>query len=219
MHNRTDLAEAKPGAKIKCLTCKLWPIVEGITKWASAEPLLKRTPNGGAVIVVRAGWVTLLVLLGSIAWAQWLDPSRTSTFSLDELRRALVANTTSMGVIFAAVYAALYARFASQWSYLAGLYNQIKEAETSSQPDSRWTHQVICDWKAGFITDAIAVHLACKYPFDGVIRSWAKDERVKGAFVCGNADEQEKWDDLILTLGGCQRCRRDETQSGQSNNP
>ncbi len=45
----------------------------------------------------------------------------------------LLTALPTFGAIFAAVYFALYARFASQWSYLANLYNKIKEAETRSQ--------------------------------------------------------------------------------------
>jgi hypothetical protein len=42
-----------------------------------------------------------------------------------------------IGAIFAAVYAALYARFASQWSYLAGVYNQMRQTLVTTEAERR----------------------------------------------------------------------------------
>jgi hypothetical protein len=77
------------------------------------------------------------------------------------------------------VYASLYARFASQWSYLANVYNQIKAAECV-QPGNL---AVMVQWKAGFMEDAEHLHLARKPVFASIIHSWAEDFDVKAHYV------------------------------------
>ncbi len=53
-----------------------------------------------------------------------------------------------LGALFGAVYAGLYARFASQWLYLANTYNQIKAAECRSESSAR----PLAEWKAVRVT-------------------------------------------------------------------
>ena len=76
------------------------------------------------------------------------------------------------------MYAALYSRFASQWTYLAGVYNQIKMAESRTDRDPR----KIAEWKAGFIVDAEELHLVRKPLFAEVVRAWRKDAAVEDAY-------------------------------------
>ena len=104
--------------------------------------------------------------------------------------RCVATNTLPwFGAIFAAVYAALYTRFSSQWTYLAGLYNQIKAAEVqvavSANTDSTKdvAAKVLTSWKAGFIEDAEELHLALKPMFAEVIRTWSEDEKVQSEFA------------------------------------
>lgn len=78
-----------------------------------------------------------------------------------------------------AVYASLYARFASQWSYLAGVYNQIKAAECGQKCD----RIALAEWKAGFIEDAEDLHLARKPVFASIIHAWVKDAEVEVRFL------------------------------------
>ncbi|VDO51962.1 unnamed protein product [Brugia timori] len=103
--------------------------------------------------------------------------------------------------IFGATYAALYARFASQWGYIANLYNQIKQSEvdaagsaqaaapatsisgTAVSPSPSDAALVLAQWKAGFIEDALALHMASKPSIAGVIGAWFKDQYVKDAFM------------------------------------
>ncbi|HEX2451656.1 MAG TPA: hypothetical protein VHJ69_10965 [Gemmatimonadales bacterium] len=89
-----------------------------------------------------------------------------------------------LGGILAAVYAALYARFAAQWTHLAGLYNQIKAAEVrAAESDTEKTKQALANWKAGFIEDADALHLATKPMFAVIIRHWLAEEVVRSEYL------------------------------------
>ena len=92
--------------------------------------LLCGCPNGGTVIFFRSVQVTLILYLIGL-WLRSLFIFGValpwhSHFSL--LCYKGVDTFGWIGAIFAAAYAALYARFASQWSYLAGVYNQMREA-------------------------------------------------------------------------------------------
>jgi hypothetical protein len=93
--------------------------------------------------------------------------------------RTLVLDTIPwFGAILAAAYAALYARFSAQWSYLADVYNQIKAAECAGgKPDA------LAEWKAAFMEDAAELHLDNKPVFATVIQVWGKEPGVKEAFV------------------------------------
>lgn len=84
-------------------------------------------------------------------------------------------------VVYGAVYVALYARFTSQWTYMANLYNQIKQAEiTVQEPLGK---KILAQWKAGYIEDAYTTHMATKPMVAGVIHAWYLDPDVKDAFI------------------------------------
>ncbi|MCC7006855.1 MAG: hypothetical protein IT497_09470 [Ottowia sp.] len=77
------------------------------------EFFLKRYPNGGTIIVVRS--IYIAIIFGVVV------------FCLDNyfLKIPLLTNRdyqawVGLGFLFS--YTALYARFASQWGYLAALY-------------------------------------------------------------------------------------------------
>ena len=69
-----------------------------------------------------------------------------------------------LGAIFGGVYAALYARFASQWGYLAGVFNQIRQMLATWKPGGGNVDHLFL-WQAGFIEDALDLHLATKPMF------------------------------------------------------
>jgi hypothetical protein len=107
-------------------------------------------------------------------------------FSSTALRLALKNTLPWYGAIFAGVYAALYARFSSQWTYLAALYYQIKATEAqvvAGSTSSSKTGEIITSMKASFIEDADDLHLALKPMFAALIRTWSQDEKVKVEFV------------------------------------
>ena len=89
----------------------------------SGEYLLKVYPNGGTVVFLRSLHVAVMLFAGAIGVGEILDPNAGRTFSWLETRIQTGSHITWFGAIFAGVYALLYARFSSQWAYLAGVYN------------------------------------------------------------------------------------------------
>jgi hypothetical protein len=126
----TDQARESPGSGFIHVLGSVLDVLSG-------EYLLTlvRYPNGGTVVFLRALHVTAVIFLGALAVINGLDPTRGSEFSWTELGAQTLAHITWIGAIFATVYALLYTRFAAQWTYLAGLYNQIKAAQTRPDAD------------------------------------------------------------------------------------
>jgi hypothetical protein len=159
IHMADEMRESNPGGLIH--------LVGNVLDWLSGEYLLThvRYPNGGTVVFLRALHVTVVIFLGALAVMNWLDPARGSEFSWTELGKQTLAHVTWVGAIFATVYALLYARFASQWTYLAGLYNQLKAAQARPDVDMN----VITEWRAAFIEDCDELHLLRKPMFASII--------------------------------------------------
>jgi hypothetical protein len=143
-----------------------------------------RRPNGGSVVLARAIQSTFLLYALTLLVREVVNPaSLWWQFSGGELRRALSDTLPWLGTIFAASYVSLYSRFSSQWSYLAGLYNQIKAAEINSVATGRTgVSTKLAEWKAAFIEDADDLHLSTKPIFASVIRRWSEDSEVQRAF-------------------------------------
>jgi hypothetical protein len=123
-------------------------------------------PNGGTVIFWRALQISFLVYLPAL----WMHSFLSAECPACHLSWTGFEHTTDttlqwLAAIFGAVWAGLYARFASQWTYLAGEYNQIRQAlATRPQPTSENNHHSQM-WRAGFIEDALDLHLATKPMF------------------------------------------------------
>lgn len=149
----------------------------------SFEFVLKWMPNGGTAVLIRSWLVTLWLYVLAISLKSRVEPGATWQFDLNTLR-ALVSDTIPwIGAIFAGVYVALYSRFASQWSYLANLYNQILQAAVQSPPQGISSEQVYRLWQAGFIEDAEELHLARKPMFASVIASMLAKHETREKFV------------------------------------
>ena len=148
----------------------------GIIEFITFEWILtgRRRANGSDVITLRSVLTALLVYAIALGIRNLVDPSRSCSFSWAELGSQLTTTLPWFGAIFAAVYAGLYARFASQWTYLANVYNQIKAAECRGECDGL----KLAQWKAGFIEDAEDLHLACKPLFASVLRAWGAEGRI-----------------------------------------
>ena len=101
-------------------------VVAGIV---SGEWLLRRYANGGAVVLARTIITTAVIFVLAIGLKSRLEATATWAFDLTAFREAAFEDFAWLGAIFAATYAAYYSRFASQWNYLAGLYNQIMAIE------------------------------------------------------------------------------------------
>ncbi len=143
---------------------------EFILKWFES--------NGGTVIVLRAMYITFWVMYVSAVFILWVDPSWPETQVLSYIGKRLIDLLPWCGPVFGGVYLALYARFSSQWTYLAGVYNQIKQAEVSAANTG-----ALDQWRAGYIEDAYFLHLALKPSVASVIYAWLKNKGVRKAFV------------------------------------
>lgn len=166
--------------------------------WLSGEFILVDwdVPNGGAVVFLRSVFVALIVFAAALVVKNVVDPSRSLNFSFVELRSQVVDHLPWLGVIFAGAYTAFYARFASQWSYLAELYNNIKASEASGTTNGR----ALAEWKAGFIEDAQTLHMECKSSFISVISAWLHDPEVAEAFSENTIAGKERLQDLRKNL-------------------
>lgn len=141
--------------------------------------MLKNKDNGGGVIFLRSLIISSIIFLSVITFLNVIDTEKKFSFNHNILSKDIIDNFEWYGAIFAATYIALYTRFSSQWSYLANLYNLIKQ--TSATNDSNLI--IIAEWKAGFIEDAQYLHLSHKENFAPIIKNWLNDSLVKNAYV------------------------------------
>jgi hypothetical protein len=164
----------------------------------SGEFLLDRKDNGGSVIFSRSVLTSVLAYAFTIVVRQLFAPGVAPHFSVDEMRGAAYDTLPWFGAIFAGVYASFYARFASQWNYLAGLYNQIKatEAQLLATADPERAALAFAEWKAGFIEDADTLHLSGKALFAPIISAWIEDPLVQYTLRHGS----KRGTELLLRL-------------------
>lgn len=99
-----------------------WSFIKWLLDMGSGEHLLKSRPNSGTVIFVRSLLTTIIVYSFTILLKEGLAPDAIWwTINYRELTKVVSETLPWIGAIFAASYAALYTRFASQWAYLASL--------------------------------------------------------------------------------------------------
>jgi hypothetical protein len=147
----------------------------------SGEWVLDDRANGGLVILLRTAWVSALMYAFALLAREISNPRSLPYFSLDELRRSISETIPWLGAITGAVYAAFYARFSSQWQYLAHLYNQLMETGLSLR-DGEYDKKRWINWRAGFIEDAYCLHLAGKPMFATAINDMLRDRDVLEAY-------------------------------------
>lgn len=162
----------------------MWHLIESAISLLTGEWLLRTRPNGGAVILVRALLISALLFLVGIGIVERLAPGSSWALDPGRLLLAIGGHLGWLSALFAGSYAALYARFASQWTYLAGLYNQIMSAQATSPKDGNAERcRVYNNWKAAFIEDAENVHLALKPLYAALIKDMLTDSEVRKAFI------------------------------------
>lgn len=131
---------------------------------------------------------SILISLTLCIPAAWLYAWASSAWSHDpdlKVFGAVVAQIIPwFGAVFAETYAALYARFSAQWSYLAGVYNQMMATQSEieangKQPDALEKIQL---WRAGFAEDAEDLHLARKRMFATAVKAVLDDPGVAEKF-------------------------------------
>jgi hypothetical protein len=177
-----------------------------LAKWAlkvaSGECLLEGRANGGGIVFARALWSSLLIFAAAVWIKELLDPESTCAFSWEALRVAVGSNLNWFGAIIAAMYIALYARFASQWTYLAGVYNQIMNSRAEVTNLSPEQERVYAAWWAGFVEDAEEVHLALKPMYASVISGLLGDPSVRDAYADTTVNGQRRLEQLEERLQG-----------------
>lgn len=166
--------------------------INWLVRFLSAEWMLNTRPNGGTVIFLRALWVSALVFGASILVSVCTVYQQNGCQIMALIRIPSEDNLLPIAAAtFAFAYTALYARFASQWSYLANPYNQIMTAKVAAScrgsffrsQDSEAESEALQKWQAGFIEDAEELHLATKPMFASVIVSMLEKPGVREWFI------------------------------------
>ena len=171
---------------------KVWAI---LLSFFTAEFVLTHftIPNGGGLILFRSLWTAAWISFFALLTRNILASSSHLIPRLSDLAVAPFRSVSTFGAVFAGVYALFYARFASQWTYLGHVYNQIKRVEASGSKD----RGALAEWKAGFLEDAEEVQLATKPMFASVIKAWGSEAEVKRRFVKHTLGGQKRLNALL----------------------
>jgi hypothetical protein len=180
----------------------------GVGKLVTGEWMFWRGhPNGGTVVLLRSVWVSAIIyaialLLHTGSYAAWTAEFWTWPCHIDSRQLAKDIGDTApwLGAIFAGVYVALYARFASQWSYLAGVYNQIRQTLATRKDPDEENGEHLLRWEAGFVEDALDLHLATKPMFATFIARLLADTK-DGS----KSEVAQRFDDEENTVNGKNR--------------
>jgi hypothetical protein len=188
-------AKTKPGLP--------WAIWSHFVRITSGEWMLDKHPNGGDIILARALLITLLITMSLLELMDLSDSTRVFAFRIDwqHLTHLFLANLGLVGGVFAASYTALYARFSSQWNYLANLYNQQMQVGISSDAqicESDEAADTYDRWCAAFVEDAWCLHLARKKMFAEAICQMLERKEVAAYVKNSLEDDFEK---LVLAVG------------------
>lgn len=148
--------------------------------------------------MARALCVALELTGGALVLRNLIDPELGWGFSSNALRAQVLELAPWFVAAAGAVYAALYARFSSQWGYLASLYNQIKQVEIellhAGASDLDKAKEKLAQWKAGYIEDAQDLHLHTKANIAGIIHCWGTDPDIAKAFTSWAPGGPQRWE-------------------------
>lgn len=159
--------------------CSCTELLHSISNALSGEWILTGLKsNGGTVIVLRSTFITIWMLAAIVLVTTFLHPTETVPATFQAWYVQFFKCLKWAGPIFGGVYLALYARFASQWSYLANVYNQIKQTEVEGAANERALNQ----WRAGYVEDAVNLHLALKSSVAPIVHAWMSMDNVRLAF-------------------------------------
>lgn len=172
-----------------------WDLWTGFVNILSAEFILMWRANSGAVVLLRALWSALWIMVIAIFLNSILDNGITCNPDLSLIWKGFQAHPTWYAIVFAAVYTGLYTRFANQWQYLAKLYNDLKVAEINhardDQPSPAVT-EILVKWQAAFVADAIAMHLVAQDSFATAVGGYLDNPAVRDLFIDLNKEEAFK---------------------------
>jgi hypothetical protein len=158
----------------------------------SGEYILNWRPNGGTAVLLRSLLVTVLLYALAIPIKSYCEKGAVLEFSFNQFKIEIGNTLPWLGAIFAGSYAAFYTRFAAQWNYLAGLYNQIMAACVPLNEKERTNNRALNIWRAAFVEDAQDLHLAGKSMFRSVIIAYLQRDRVVEVFLSSTADGKER---------------------------
>lgn len=181
--------------------------MHGLINWISGEWMVKHR-NGGDVVFKRAVWLAALGFAAALTVENLLS---LEDLTMAAFRKQLIERATWLAALFAAAYAALYTRFASQWTYLAGLFNQIVQTECGDGHDQ----QRIAEWKVAFAIDARELHLSEKFLFAHVLSRWLREEIVANAYRTIN-ERADDYEAFLKPIEAVVRERRAKDQAGRA---
>jgi len=162
------------------MTCNSQDLITRCFDFLAGEWLLGIfKSNGSVVVALRALWTTVIFAVIAVIVVSVFDPARTGPVSVHGALDAFWSVSNHIALFLGASYIAFYARFVSQWGYLAGLYNMIKQTEATAESDKK----IIAEWKAGYLEDAENLHLATKNNLAPVLYAWVQDPAVIRAYI------------------------------------
>src|SRR4030065_1180418 len=156
---------------------------------------LARRSNGVDMVLVRSLCISSILYIAVILAKRWVDPRQLQEISVYQLRYEIAQLFPWLGAIFAGVYASLSARYASQWKYLADLYNKIKEMQVRDATTVK--QKAMAEWKAGFLEDAQLLHLGTHRVFVSVLRAWGSEKEVERQFLKHCPRGKRRYDALM----------------------
>lgn len=150
------------------------------------EWMLRKWENGGLVVFLRSLWVACWLFLVAVILFEAIEPG--GAWSVEAARTAVSEHAEWLGALFAGAYVTFYSRFSSQWTYIAGVYNQIMAALVQSPDDgtNKRRSNTYASWKAGVVEDIETLHLASKPMFAGVVASLLAERKVKDAYIAAH---------------------------------
>lgn len=192
-------------------------IFKHIAAFSTGEWMLKMggERNGSVFILLRAMWTGALAALCGLSLREILELVGVKV-GLGNFLKAWLG-------LLGAVYLSYYARFASQWSYVSGLYNQIKEFECANaksiyaQPVDPQMRQEFLDWKCDFIMDAWDLHLIGKRAFAAITRIWVEKHgnELYHQFVEVTGHTQKEWAGVLKLVSRNQKELESLQRKGQ----
>lgn len=183
--------------------------MDKIVRYVSGEFLLDKRPNGGGIIVVRSFLVSVWFYLAAVGLRSITEPGAEFVFSCAELKEVVNDTIPWFGAIFAAAYAAFYARYSNHCGYLASLYNQIMSVKAALGENAySGNNRALINWQVGFIVDAREMHLANKELFRGVVMSILDLPEVRSEFLKSFEGSKEKQHEQYSAF--CKLIRRKE---------
>lgn len=164
--------------------------IKSLLSVISGEDLLRRFPNGGAIILTRALGTSIVIYLATLIIKTGLEPYNSAFDFLTGMHTEFKQTIQWLGATFAAVYVGLYSRFASQWTYLSGQYSLIQSVELSSGLSAGEKSKLLAQWICRYVKEAETLHLATKPGIADQIQKMLLDPKVEQAFrqECSDGD-------------------------------